>query len=457
MTLGFKRRQRGFGLIEISLGLIVVMVLSMQAMKWQARKDWLNRLDVVAEQSNEVAGALSTYITNNYGQLVTVSAVVSGYANPMAPTITELKTPPNGPLNQGFTTSNGLGGNWVLAVVKVPAGCVSPSCDLLGTVALSSPILVPGTSTIDEDGLGAMLKHIGADACYSTLADPTHCTSANGVTIPNPLGNVAGIFAIKTNFGSSGLARFYARDGSTGPLTANLLMGGNAITGLIGVSINGVCTKIGDVASGPNGEVVSCINYRWKTQGSAYWQDPVQTYAILTSTYPCNASTAWQTRIVQYPSVGSGPRGYTCDGVSWFPLALDDAGNLVIAGNATIGGNASVTGNLSANTLRPTLEVTENSSCAGYQEGTIAQSTTTSGILLSCQYSGGAWLWKKAQNDSLSVTRYYFQSGQNFNIGVHKFCALSLANTLCHVFPAAAGTWQVSMPNSGACYAICFD
>lgn len=62
-----------------------------------------------------------------------------------------------------------------------------------------------------------MLKHIGADACYSTLADPTHCTSANGVTIPNPLGNVAGIFAIKTNFGSSGLARFYARDGSTGP------------------------------------------------------------------------------------------------------------------------------------------------------------------------------------------------------------------------------------------------
>lgn len=97
MTLGFKRRQRGFGLIEISLGLIVVMVLSMQAMKWQARKDWLNRLDVVAEQSNEVAGALSTYITNNYGQLVTVSAVVSGYANPMVPTITELKTPPMAP------------------------------------------------------------------------------------------------------------------------------------------------------------------------------------------------------------------------------------------------------------------------------------------------------------------------------------------------------------------------
>lgn len=399
-----RRRQRGFGLMEIALGLIVLMILSSQAMKWQARNDWIKRVTIVASQAGEIGGALSTYVTNNYGQLVLAAPVVAGFANPLSPTITELKTPPGGTLNPGFLMQNGLGSAWVLQVTKTPAACVPPACDLTGTVSLSSPVFMPGTTTIDEDGLGAMLQKIGADACYSTLADPTHCTAANGITIPNPLGNVAGIFTIKTNFGSSGLARFYARDGSTGPLTANLLMGGQSITNMQVVAIGSPCSSQRDVASGPNGEVVSCVDSRWKRQGSAFWEDPAQTYALLTSTYPCNAASAWVTRVVQYPSVGAGPRAYTCDGVSWFPLGLDDAGNLVVAGSATVGGNLDVTGNASANTLLPKLKATEGTSCAAYPEGTIAQSLTDTGSSLNCRN-------RRWQKNLASVSGFHLSEG----------------------------------------------
>jgi hypothetical protein len=51
----------------------------------------------------------------------------------------------------------------------------------------------------------------------------------------------------------------------------------------------------------------------------------------------CNAAALNQTRVVQTPGVGSGPRAYTCNGAGgWNPLSLNDAGSLVVPGTATV-------------------------------------------------------------------------------------------------------------------------
>ena len=127
------------------------------------------------------------------------------------------------------------------------------------------------------------------------------------------------------------------------------------------------------IAQDGNGAVVSCLasDKKWHTQGSAYWQDPVPNLTTLNGTYPCTAATAWQTRIVEVPSVGSGPRGYTCNGSSWQPLALDDAGNLTVPGMLTAG------------KFNLQKVANENDPCNPAVDGN--QAMSPAGLLLTCQ------------------------------------------------------------------------
>src|SRR5690606_17564700 len=91
----------------------------------------------------------------------------------------------------------------------------------------------------------------------------------------------------------------------------------------------------------------------------------------------------WETRYVSTPSVGSGPRAYTCALVGatygWQPLGIDDNGNLTVpgalgAGSLAVTGNTSLTGNLTvaAATILNTLAATQ---------ATISGATTVGGLL----------------------------------------------------------------------------
>jgi hypothetical protein len=98
------------------------------------------------------------------------------------------------------------------------------------------------------------------------------------------------------------------------------------------------CSTVGAIAQDGTGALLGCISpaMTWQSQGSAYWKDPVATKAALDA-ITCNASISWQTRVVESPTTGSGPRAYTCNGASWQPLAVDDTGNLTVPGLLTVG------------------------------------------------------------------------------------------------------------------------
>lgn len=188
---------------------------------------------------------------------------------------------------------------------------------------------------------------------------------------------------------------------------------------------NTACPTNGAIARDTNGAVLSCQSGLWKSQGSAYWQDPVANVAALPT---CDAAAAWQTRIVQTPTVGTGPRAYTCNGATWNALSVDDSGNLTAAGSVAVGGaiGAGITttstlgaacaagsiakttagailycdtntftyrqasaGQMAANTVQITGVVVENAACPNgtADNGRIARDSN--GLILSCQ--SGVW------------------------------------------------------------------
>ncbi|ACT52146.1 shufflon system plasmid conjugative transfer pilus tip adhesin PilV [Methylovorus glucosotrophus] len=179
---------------------------------------------------------------------------------------------------------------------------------------------------------------------------------------------------------------------------------------------------------------MSCQNLTWQPQGSAYWKDPVSTKAAL-NTIPCDASTAWQTRIVQTPSVGTGPRAYTCNGSSWMPLAVDDSGNLT------------VTGTLSLGKALVNDVVTEGSACT--PNGLVARDSV--GLILSCQ-SG---IYKKGTGGETGLRGMYDPLK-----GKSASCAISVRSVYASVSTAGditlggninGATFGCTNPPSGRC------
>ena len=260
-------------------------------------------------------------------------------------------------------------------------------------------VTTEGGRAIPEKQLGYVAANAGDGAGYISTTTPTLAKGAFGAwqtTLANYTDASAGKNCTGTPATGGRLATMIFQE-ATGTLQSDFLyrdavpgrpdlntMNTPIIMGAGTIQTEGnACTDNGAIGRDATGSVVSCVSLIWKKAGgSAYWADPVANFAtLLTNT--CGAAEAGQTRVVRAPTVGTGPRAYTCNGAgSWQPLALDDSGNLTISGTATI--NA-LNGN-----LQVTATAADNTACVG--EGRLARSTVTSGLILSCQSS----VWKKA-------------------------------------------------------------
>lgn len=398
-----RRHSRGFTLLELMIAM-AISIIALGGWMFKTQVEMRERLgsgqgDVLVR----IQGALSTYMVNNYAALVNGTAV-TGVATAMAPTVAELQT--IGLLDGAVSSTNLYGGNYGIQVSKVPAACTPPNCNLYGLVWLTNAINNPVTGTVDGVALGAAIIKAGGDAAYSLPGSGSTLTGLGGSwTDTNPAGNVPGILAMRAGYGSSGMAAFLRRDGSL-PMTGTLNMGSQRITGVMtataGVTL---CTTKGDWAQdATTGAPVYCDGTKFQSVAAgANW---VATYGALPG---CNAASKGQIYTVMTPAAGSGPRGYSCDGAAWQPLAVADNGTLTVAtslqvGNTAVGaaGSGAATGAVAAGTVEVKLKVADNSSCAGYPEGAIAQSSVTTGLILSCQ-SGS---WKKQNSVSESAAEF---------------------------------------------------
>lgn len=364
--------QRGFTAIEM----IVVMIVSIAALalggQWMGNysDNMLNQS--AAEHAKSVSDAATRYIKDNYSAVTAVADATT----PASITVAMLKS--TNYLPSSFSNNSPYGQSYSILALE-------PVANQLQTL-----IVTTGGDTIGELNLRRVAQLIGAKGGYISSSATTSATgSYGGWTMPLASYGVspgAGHIAVALFFQDGSLVSDYVyRNAVAGHPELNTMN-----TPLIMAAVNtlnGACTTLGAISRDATGKVLSCDGTNWKSQGSAYWEDPVATFAALPA---CNAASAWQTRVVQTPTVGSGARAYTCNGAgTWQALAVDNSGNLTIPNNLTVSQNASLNTLSGRLQLDGTTVVTEGAACPGGAADNGRVARDSNGLLLSCQ--SGVW------------------------------------------------------------------
>lgn len=320
----------------------------------------------VAEHQTEFNAAVEAYVKQNSVALQSVADATT----PATITVAMLQAPGVDLLPAGFNPVNIFGQTWQAQVLEPTVGNLQVLTYSVGGEALPDAKASKIASLVKPSGGIIPRNDSGLYAGGSAVAQGAYgkwtVSTANYGSITG--GHLASLITL--NSGQLGSNYLY-RNAVPGQPQLNQM---NTPLIMSAVQTSGTaCTTTGAIAQDGNGTLLSCQSGTWQQQGSAYWKDPVNTFATLPT---CNTSSAWQTRIVRTPTVGTEPRAYTCTGTAWIALAVNDNGNLTVNGTATVG-------KLQINDV-----VVENSACS--PNGLVARDSV--GLILSCQ-SG---IWKMA-------------------------------------------------------------
>lgn len=235
------KRNGGFLLIEVALALVLISMIAIP----QLVKDWSDMRDSQAQAQGlslkTLQGAANTYMTDYANQLLNPVVVFPVPALTPAdrynPTIAELIALNVG-LPRNFSNRAILGGGFYRVRVEVVAGNIE------GLAWADKAIKTDGPGgSVDSSRIGIAMREIGSDSASSSPESPTLIHGFAGKWDgPNPVAGTAGILAVRTGYGSSGLTQFIRRDGSLSA-TANHDWGGNDITNINKVGVKTVETE----------------------------------------------------------------------------------------------------------------------------------------------------------------------------------------------------------------------
>lgn len=405
--------QKGVTLLEIMVALFILGSVFAGVGMMIDQSSSRTTAALAGQQLRLVGDAAQSYIKDNY-------AAVTGTATATTPVLIRVSDLVAGNyLNAGFQVANGYQQNQCILVLEPTAN------------NLTALVVTEGGKTVDDVSLGDVVGSIGAEGGALYTSAPTTIRGTMGgyslaignFANANHLGQkcdgTAGVVSIAV--GHPVMALWFSNgDANSAYLYRNAVGGqpqlnrmntaidmnnnsiNNASTVQLTTQVNSgdACPTNGVMATNATGQVMSCQNLQWKTQGSLYWQDPVTTKTALDA-LPCNASTLNQTRVVQLRNDSSArPSAYTCNGSSWQPLGVDAAGNITVTGTATVG-------KMQVNDV-----VTEGAACS--PNGLVARDAT--GLLLSCQ-SGS---WRKAMTTTcggspIGTLRNYVWNGSYYS------------------------------------------
>lgn len=352
--------QRGITLVEsiATLGIMSAVAVGTVMMSSQYSED--TRTTGAAEHMKTVAEAASLYVRDNRAAMMSQASATT----PVMISTAALSAA--GYLPPGFSSLNAFRQN-VCALV------LEPSTGVLNTLAVAEN--VSAATALDDVTLAHFASLMGSAGGGRFASDTANLTGTGGawsmpVTTFDNRANTAGrrcdgatAGAVQIVNGTPVLAYWMAATDTADPgflsrdvvpgnpgantMQTNINMGGNRIANLNAVTIDAACgagVNNGEIASGPNGEVVTCVAGLWKSPGRAYWGAVVGTFSALPA---CNATNLGETRrVTDINGV------FLCNGLRW-DAALNTSNNFVlpqhlqVAGNANISGSASISGNAS--------------------------------------------------------------------------------------------------------------
>jgi hypothetical protein len=209
-----------------------------------------------------VSDAVNQYRTTNAAALSMATPSVPGFANPMAPTVAELKT--NLYLNTNVANTLGDYGGYNIAIEKNPAGCVGPAtnCQVWSRINPTNPIVDKRYGTPDVAMLAGLMSRIGESASYSAAPTPATIVGGNGAwTIPNPdATSRAGILVVVAGLGGSDGPWLRVQDTRNPDFRGPSVTGTQFDTSL--KTVGAACTPHGAFASSAQG-IVFCNAGFW--------------------------------------------------------------------------------------------------------------------------------------------------------------------------------------------------
>lgn len=366
-----KARQAGLTLVEVLLALAIVGTATIAFTQLADRFGSDVSNNGTAEYMRHFGDATSRYTDDNYSALAGTATATQ----PVLITNSML-------VSTGYLTGGGNGKN--NRQQDVCALVLQPTPGTLQTLVVSE-----GGATIDDVTLGEIAGLIGASGGSVNTQDPSNISGTGGgwkipLTTFNGLTNNLGKHcdgttagAVQLTAGHNVVSLWLDKAPKSNALYRNAVPGMPELntmnTPLIMNSVqtaNSACSTPGAVANDGAGALLNCTGGLWQPVHNVYWGDPAANYASLGA---CTATQKGLTRVVNTPTVGSGPRAYTCDGAAWQPLATNDQGNLTLPGTLA-------TGKVQINDT-----VTANAACT--PNGLLGKDTT--GQLLACV--SGAW------------------------------------------------------------------
>jgi len=245
-------RQRGFGILEMTLALGLFTMILLFSMRDQQRTVRMQVDRAAGEHLKVVQLALQRYLDQNRADLL-AGAAIAGIADPVAPTLLELRAVNALAPSVGDTGPNGL--TYQLRVDRLPAACVpATNCvDLQGVMWATTPLVEGGVPQVQR--LAVMQAAGGIDVAIAGITNAAELSGLDGIwPIQNPLGNQGGVIAARAGWGAStDLGAFLRRDGSDAGMVGNLNMNDNRIDNpaeLAAPAAGAVRFTVGGVESG---------------------------------------------------------------------------------------------------------------------------------------------------------------------------------------------------------------
>lgn len=366
-----KRTQQGMTVIETlaALAIATMLMLGLSSMVDSSLDDVKGQQTALHQA--QVVNAARKYISAHYADLVAGTAGTVGTI-----TVAQLKT--GGFLPDGFSSTNVYNQTPCVLVRQPSSG------------KLDALVATYGGQAIPELGLRLMAMQAGQGGGYISSTTPGTARGASWTLVTTDYRNVAcdGATVLTGAAGNDGghlvSSLFYDGPGqlSTDFLYRNAVPGrpelnqmntpihmvpGSGAQAVENDSTDPRCTVAsgtGKIAVDAFGRVLSCQAGVWKRQGSAFWRDPVATYADL----PATGNNDGDVRMVTGLK-----RGFTWNGTGWTALAVDQNGDLQVPGMLT------------ADLVKLNQVVVNNAACS--DDGMIARDAT--GLTLSCQ--SGRW------------------------------------------------------------------
>jgi len=337
------RHQVGTTLVEVmaAIGLLALVVAGIAQLTSQAMDD--AKAITAAEHLRMVTEATKSYLKDNF-------AAVTAVATPAAPAMIKIANlQALGYLDPGFSSTNVYGQTTCIVILEPAANKLDALVVTTGGTTIGDGDLASVVNTLGSSG-GAMYTNgtastntefLGGGGAWKFDRGSFHngardCNSAGAGGVNLTPGHPAIAIWFDQSAYDSGVLYREAIPGrpELNRMSTALDMNSNAINNVATIALNtpviagAACATAGVISRDAAGAVLSCQGGTWQPQGSLFWKDPVATIGALPA---CNAASTGHTRVVQTPSVGTGPRAYTCSGAAWQALAVDDAGNLTVA------------------------------------------------------------------------------------------------------------------------------